>query len=127
MNTSSGPTSTIYVDTFSWSYVSPAPAGLIYKAVQPTIGTSDAEEPVWPLTVGVQVTDGTVIWEAMIGTRITYEASPILLSGETEPAWPESIGSFVTDNTISWEAVPQQVLQAPQSKVDALKGTTLPR
>ena len=117
MNTSSGPTSTIYVDTFSWSYVSPAPAGLIYKAVQPTIGTSDAEEPVWPLTVGVQVTDGTVIWEAMIGTRVTYEASPILLSGETEPAWPESIGSFVTDNTISWEAVPQQVLQAPQSKV----------
>ncbi|MGP1666495.1 MAG: hypothetical protein ACTS5I_11415, partial [Rhodanobacter sp.] len=117
MNSSSGATSTIYVDTFSWSYVSPAPVGLIYKAVQPTIGTSDAEEPVWPLTVGVQVTDGTVIWEAMIGTRVTWEASPILLSGATEPTWPEEVGDFVADNTISWKTVTRQVTEAPQSKI----------
>ena len=107
-----------YFDNFAWNYAhAVAPAGLIYKAVQPTIGTSDATEPVWPLTVGLQVVDNTVIWEALIATRITYEASPILLSGNFEPTWPESIGGFVSDNTISWEAVPQQVIQAPQSKV----------
>lgn len=110
--------SSSWFDQFAWNYVSASvPAGLIYKAVQPTIGTSDATEPVWPLTVGLQVVDNTVIWEALIATRITYEASPILLSGNFEPTWPESIGGFVSDNTISWEAVPQQVIQAPQSKV----------
>lgn len=107
-----------YFDNFAWNYsVAPAPGGLVYRAVQPTIGTSDADEPTWPLTVGVQVTDGTVIWEAIIATRITYEASPILVSGATEPTWPEEVGEFVSDGTISWEAVPRQVIEAPQSKV----------
>lgn len=107
-----------YFDNFAWNYAQAvAPAGLIYKAVQPTLGTSGATEPAWPATVGLTVVDNTVIWEALIATRITYEASPILLSGATEPTWPESIGDFVSDNTISWKAVPQQVVQAPNSKV----------
>lgn len=105
-------------DNFAWNYAQAvAPAGLIYKAVQPTIGTSAATEPSWPASVGLTVVDNTVIWEALIATRITYEASPILLSGATEPTWPEAIGDFVADNTISWKAVPQQVIEAPQSKV----------
>lgn len=107
-----------WFDAFAWNYVTaPAPAGLIYKAVQPTIGTSDASEPAWPSVAGVQVVDGTVIWEAIIATRVTWEASPILVSGATEPVWPEAVGDFIADGTISWKTVPRQVVQAPQSKV----------
>lgn len=105
-------------DNFAWNYAAAvAPPGLIFKAVQPTLGTSAATEPAWPASVGLTVVDNTVIWEALVATRVTYEASPILVSGAVEPSWPESIGDFVADGTISWEAVPQQVIQAPQSKV----------
>lgn len=107
-----------HFDNFAWNYaVSTVPAGLIYKAVQPALGTSDSTEPTWPLTVGVQVVDGTVIWEAIVATRVTWRADPILLSGDFEPAWPLEVGAFIVDNTISWKTVPRQAVEAPQSKV----------
>ena len=110
----------IDVDGFSWNYVPPVTAGLQYKAVQPTIGTSAAAEPAWPPTVGVQVVDNDVIWEAVLLSRVVYEARPILRSGMTEPDWPEQVGAFVVDNTISWETASRQVTEAPNSKVVAI-------
>lgn len=95
-------------------------AGLVYRAVQPGLGTSDSSEPVWPPTVGVQVTDGTVTWEGVLGTRITYIAKPILRSGATEPTWPTQVGENVADGTISWLSGTRQVEQAPNSKVVAI-------
>lgn len=108
------------VDSLSWNYTSAtAPAGLIYKAVQPTLGISDGTEPVWPLTAGVQVIDNTVIWEAMVANRVVWEASPIMVSGATEPLWPEEVGESITDNTVSWETVSLRVEDenCPNSKV----------
>lgn len=96
------------------------PAGMVYKAVQPGIGTSAAGEPVWPTTVGLTVVDGTVTWQAVIATRITYKAVPILKSGAVEPTWPVGVGSAVADNTISWVTDSRQATQAPNSKVVAI-------
>jgi hypothetical protein len=108
------------VDSLSWDYTSAsAPSGLIYKAVQPALGISDATEPVWPSMVGVQVVDGSVIWEAMIANRVVWEASPIMVSGGAEPTWPEIVGESVTDGTVSWETVSLRVEDenCPNSKV----------
>lgn len=111
----------VYVDDITWNYTTPTPPeGLVFKAVQPGIGTSAATEPVWPTVNGLQVTDGTVIWEALIATRITYRAVPILKSGTVEPTWPTTVGESVADNTISWQASTRQVVQAPNSKVWAI-------
>lgn len=78
--------------------------GLVYRAVQPAAGLSGAIEPVWPTVNGVQVIDNEVIWEAVIGTRLTWQARPILKSGPTEPAWNDAVGSITEDNTIAWVA-----------------------
>ena len=109
MNSSSGATTTIYIDTFSWNYVSPVPVGLMYKAVQPAIGYSDGDEPDWPTTVGVTIVDNEVIWECVAITRVTWEASPIMLSGPVEPEWSDIVGEFVLDNTVSWEVISRRV------------------
>lgn len=119
-NTGGWPDAHVDIDGATWNYVPPVTAGLQYKAVQPTIGTSDNVEPVWPGTVGVQVIDNTVIWEAVLLTRIVYEARPILISGPTEPDWPQEVGAYVADNTISWETASRQVTEAPNSKVVAI-------
>jgi hypothetical protein len=109
-----------YADNFAWNYTTAtAPAGLIFKAVQPGPGTSDSSEPAWPPTVGVQVTDNTVIWEAVLASRVTWTASPILKSGATEPDWPTAVGGFVVDGTISWECISRRVedVNCPHTKV----------
>lgn len=111
----------VYVDDITWDYTTPdPPEGLVFKAVQPGIGTSDATEPVWPTVNGLTVVDATVTWEAMVATRITYRAIPILKSGTTEPTWPTTLGQSVADGTISWQAATRQVVQAPNSKVVAI-------
>lgn len=95
------------------------PAGLIYRAVQPDPGTSAADEPAWPPTAGQTVVDGSVIWEAVITTRVVWRAEPIMLSGATEPTWPLQVGESVLDNTILWTATSRAVTDpnCPQSKV----------
>ncbi len=45
-------------------------------------GTSGAAPPTWPITLGGQVTDGTVIWTAINGASIAY----ITLSDAASPA-----------------------------------------
>ncbi len=111
------------VDTLAWDYSSAsAPAGLIFKAVQPATGYSADTEPTWPSTVGVQVIDNEVIWEAVLANRVVWEASPIMVSGSTEPTWPTAVGERITDNTISWEVISRRVEdeRCPNSKVVAI-------
>lgn len=109
----------IRFDVLGWNYNSAAPiAGLQYRAVQPTIGTSADVEPAWPPVLGVQVVDNDVIWEAVLLTRVVWKARSVLRSGATEPAWPTTDGARVTDNTISWEAISRRVTdpKCPNSK-----------
>lgn len=116
-------TNPLWVDNVSWDLVdAPAPANLVYRAVQPNIGKSAATEPAWPPTVGVQVIDGDVVWEAISGARIVWEAEAILLSGPTEPTWPLINDGVVADNTIVWKAVTQRVTDenCPNTTVAAL-------
>lgn len=111
-------TAASWADDFTWLLSSSVPSTLLYKAVQPASGISAPDEPAWPPVLGVQVTDGTVIWEAIDATRVTWQASPILLSGPTEPAFPPEVGEVVADNTISWLAVSRRIEDAncPNSK-----------
>ena len=112
----------VYVDDISWDYTTPdPPEGLVFKAVQPTVGTSGATEPTWPTVNGLQVVDASVTWEALVASRITYRAIPILKSGATEPTpWPTVVGESIPDNTISWQAATRQAVEAPNSKVWAI-------
>ncbi len=114
---------TAYADNATWNYATPPSTyGLIYKAVQTGAGTSAATEPTWPTTLGVQVIDNTVTWEAVNTNRVIWQASPILLGGATEPAWPTRPGGFVSDGTISWECVSRRVedKKCPNTKVVAI-------
>ena len=109
----------IFCDNVVWNYTYAAPpSGLVFRAVQPNPGYSDSTEPVWPNTVGQQVIDNDVVWEAINSSRIVWEAHPILMSGANEPDWP-SIPGAVADNTISWQASSRRIEdeRCPQSKI----------
>ena len=112
-----------WFDNFTWNYTDAAtPAGLVYKAVQPASGVSGSQEPVWPSVLGVQVVDNTVTWEAIAATRVTWEASPLLVSGASEPTWPTQVGESVADGSIKWTAFSRRVedVNCPNSKVVAI-------
>lgn len=113
----------LWVDSFTLDYTPrSAPEGLIYRAVQDDPGTSDSTEPTWPTTLGVQVIDNTVTWEAVYATRVTWEASPIMESGATEPDWPTTPGAMIVDGTVLWECFTRRVEDenCPNSKVVAI-------
>jgi|GEM_PF-1997167 len=117
------PTQADYVDDYTWDYSHQGyPSGLSYEAVQATIGTSAATEPTWPLTAGVTVVDGSVTWEALYASQITWTASSILRSGSSQPSWPTKIGGSVVDNSIEWIATDGLITDpnCPQSKVVAI-------
>jgi len=109
----------VWAANVTWNYVLQAASGLIYKAVQPLAGFSAATEPVWPPVNGQTVVDNEVIWEAVLITRIVWEAQPILVSGPTEPTWPTMDGQTTPDNTISWETVSRRVEdpKCPNSRI----------
>lgn len=118
----------LYVDTVSWDYTyTNSPDGLIFKAVQTNSGFSGSVEPAWPATVGLQVVDNQVTWEAVLTSRVVYETHPIFKSDDTEPTWPTSIGGTVLDGTIIWEAVSRRITDAkcPQSKVVAIAASKI--
>lgn len=101
----------LWVDTFSWNYTyQDVNANLVFRAVQPDAGFSDALEPIWPNVNGQQVIDNDVIWEAVTASRVVWEATPILVSGYDEPEWPLDMGGSVADNTIIWTAIPRRVV-----------------
>lgn len=95
------------------------PDGLVYKAVQDESGYSASTEPAWPPILGQQVIDNEVIWEAQSSTRVTWEASPLYVSGTSEPVWPTDIDGYVHDGTINWKAVSRRVedVNCPNSKL----------
>jgi hypothetical protein len=104
-------------DSFSWATVGNGPpSGLVYRATQAATGYSASTEPAWPGVVGATVVDNEVTWEGVLASRVVWEASPILLSGDVEPTWVTD--GFVVDNTISWEVVNRSVddEKCPQSK-----------
>lgn len=115
---------TVRFDAFSIVYQPPVNVGssLVYRAVQPNVGTSDATEPAWPTTVGQRVNDGTVVWEAIEANIVLWEAEPILITGGTEPAWPTVPGAVVEDNGIIWRCIGRNVRdeRCPNSKVVAI-------
>lgn len=113
----------LWVDDFSWNQVAPAvTSGLMYRAVQDKTGYSATTEPSWPPTLGLQVVDNEVTWEAVSVSRIVWEASPILVSGDTEPTWPTEIGASVNDNTVKWVTYDPTIADenCPQSKIVAI-------
>jgi hypothetical protein len=96
----------ILVDACTWDYAfTTPPNGLIFKAVQTNAGFSANTEPTWPTVLGNTVVDNQVTWEAVLTTRVTYEAHAILVSGSSEPTWPTAVGANVPDNTIIWQGV----------------------
>ena len=113
----------LWVDTFAWNYVAPPSlAGLIYKAVQPTTGSSGTTEPAWPGTPGLTVVDNEVTWECIAATRVTWEAHPLLVSGSPEPNWPTVPGGTVADGNLIWVASSRRVEDenCPNTKVVAI-------
>ena len=110
------------VDEFTWNYVPPGASVLQYKAVQASPAASGGEEPAWPTTVGGTVFDGGVTWQAVLMSRVVWQARSLLVSGDTEPEWPTEPGAFVSDGSISWEAVSRRVEDenCPTSKVTAI-------
>lgn len=116
---------TVRFDAFSVDYQAPAGVqdlSILYRAVQPAIGTSSDTEPVWPPTVGVQVVDGTVTWEAFEANIVVWQAEPILQTGTIEPDWPVVPGAVVEDNGIIWRCIGRNVRdeRCPNSKVVAI-------
>lgn len=108
------------VDSLAWNYAgASAPAGLIFRAVQPLAGFSGVDEPTWPLVNGLTVVDNEVTWEAVLANRVIWQASPIMLSGSVEPDWPVVLGENVSDNTIVWETISGRVEdpKCPNSKI----------
>lgn len=98
-------------DNVSWNYaVSTIPAGLVYKAVQPATGMSGSAEPAWPTTLGLTVVDNEVIWEAVLATRVVWEANPLFMTGLVEPVWPLDPGASIVDGSLRWEAVARRII-----------------
>lgn len=107
-------------DHVSWTYTyAGIPDGLAYKAVQAAPGKSAATEPMWPGVLGMTVIDNQVTWEAVLASRITWTATPLLKSGDTEPVWPTDDGASVHDGTIDWIATSPRITDTllPQSKI----------
>ncbi len=116
----------LWIDNCSWdAAISTVPDGLVFRAVQAIAGYSGASEPAWPIVVGNTVVDNEVTWEAVIASRVTWEASPILVSGDYEPTFPEAPDATVADGTILWTAMNWRVTQAPHSKVVAIAASKI--
>jgi hypothetical protein len=118
----------IWADDFQWDYAFQGlPDGLLFRAVQPQSGFSGATEPVWPIVSGESVYDNEVIWEALFASRVTWQASPILVSGTVEPVWPTAPGGTILDGTINWEATDGRITdeKCPQSKIVAIAASKI--
>lgn len=120
----SGGSSSMLMDAFEWTYVAPTatPTEVVFRAVQADAGYSDSQEPEWPDTVGLQVVDNEVTWEAISANIVTWTANPIAVSGYTEPTWPTIAGGQVVDNTMVWEAMSRRVddVRVPNTPIVAI-------
>jgi len=115
-------TLTILVNSTLTDEAPGASVSISQAAVVIEAGTSGASEPVWPLSVGSTIIDGTVTWLAISVDSVTWQASSILTSGGSEPTWPTGTGDFVSDNNIAWQTVPMRIEDenCPNTKVVAI-------
>ena len=121
-----------YADLVQWNLATPAPiTNFLFEAVQAAPGVSGPTQPTWPTVLGNEVIDGTVTWEAIGTSIITWQAIPLMQSGLTEPTFPTTIGTFVHDystfsnqngyittfTSMSWETIDRHVIDTnnPQS------------
>jgi hypothetical protein len=115
---------TAFADLVIWNLEQPAAvSNFLFEAVQPAAGSSSTVEPTWPTSAGSTVVDGTVTWEAIGTSIITWEAIPLMLSGATQPTFPTTVGISVADHStftdknnvitsacsMSWECVSRQI------------------
>lgn len=99
-----------FADLVSWNLETPAAiSNFLFEAIQATTGTSASTEPIWPTTAGNTVVDGSVTWQAIGTSIITWQAIPIMKSGATEPAFPTSVGLSVSDGNMSWIATDRHI------------------
>ena len=114
-----------YADLVSWNLTTPAPiTNFLFEAVQANPGVSGANQPTWPTVLGNEIIDGTVTWEAIGTSIITWQAIPLMQSGLTQPTFPTVMGNAVYDfstyanqngyvttyTSMSWEAIDRHVL-----------------
>lgn len=104
------------------------PRGLGYAAnpagyprrryVVTTAGVTGTAEPTWSSTVGVTVTDGTVVYTVYKANTITWQASVLYKSGSVEPAWVDTPGSLVADGAFQWKVTAKNITDpnCPQTK-----------
>lgn len=126
--TGDGGTHHQYFDSCAWDYIQPvAQAGLVYKAVQASAGYTAAVEPDWPINLGETVVDNEVTWEAVLASNVTWQATPILLSGSVEPTWPVEVGATVLDGTIAWQAISRRITDenCPNTKAVAIASSKI--
>jgi hypothetical protein len=126
-----------FADLVVWNLETPAPiTNFLYEAVQANPGVSAATQPTWPTVLGNEVIDGTVTWQAIGTSIITWQAIPLMQSGFTAPTFPTAIGNSVHDYStysnqngyittlcsMSWECIDRHVLDTncPQSIAVAL-------
>ena len=111
------------VDLVQWNLETPSPvSNFIFEAVQSGTGVSASTEPTWPSVAGETVIDGSVTWQAVGSSIITWTAFPIMLSGATEPTWPTTIGQQVANGNMAFIAVSRQIIDA---NCPNTKGVTL--
>ena len=113
-----------YADLLSWNLETPAAiTNFLFEAVQPSSGITSATEPTWPTVLGNTVIDGSVTWQAIGTSIITWQAIPLMRSGANAPTFPLTIGNSVYDSSsymnsngfvttftgMSWQAISRQV------------------
>jgi hypothetical protein len=114
-----------YADLVTWNLATPAPiTNFLFEAVQANPGVSGANQPTWPTILGDEIIDGTVTWEAIGTSIITWQAIPLMQSGLTAPTFPTTIGNTVHDfstyanqngyvttyPSMSWEAIDRHII-----------------
>jgi hypothetical protein len=101
---------TIGVDLVQWNLETPSTTTqFIYEAIQAGAGVTGSTQPVWPTVEGNTVIDGTVTWQAVGSSIITWTAFPIEQSGAGEPTWPTVPGQAVADGNMAWTAITRQI------------------
>lgn len=98
-------------------YIEPRnPNGYAYKAT--VIGVTGTLEPIWPTVVATTVVDGTVTWECVQRSKLTWTARALHKTGATEPAWPTAAGGTIVNGTATFQATVPIIadVNCPQTK-----------
>lgn len=118
------------VDIMSWTLETPAAvSNFLFEAVQAAAGSSGSTEPTWPTIDGNTVVDGSVTWEAVGSSIITWQAIPIMKSGASEPTWPTTVGNSVADGSglsaMTWTCASRQITdpKCPNTKYVAINSS----